>query len=231
MAVVRFIGACHMSMERVIRAEPSDILRFATPPRNNTVTLIQFLIPRPMIPPLLQSIEFTFQRRHRKNKPILGKCTIVNHSTEWRFIPCFLRLFPFLVDGIHNDIATCILACSAGFIAETNHLAGIGIEFWMGSESGSLDLAVKVPFTNRFEGGGIHGEGRTVFFRGEEHAAVENDVGVGSGTNDALDDRVVGEWVAVLAKQVATVLGFDHESIGFDILLLVIDMSIMKSER
>jgi hypothetical protein len=38
------------------------------------------------------------------------------------------------------------------------------------------------------------------------------------------------EWIAVLAKEIATVFGFHHEPIGLDISLLIINMSIMNSK-
>src|SRR5271155_2905807 len=60
LSIVCFVCTGNMSMERIIRAEPSDVLGFPTTSRNDAITLIQFRIPSPMIPSLLQSVEFTF---------------------------------------------------------------------------------------------------------------------------------------------------------------------------
>jgi hypothetical protein len=176
LTIFGFVCACNVALKSIVCLEPSCILCFPSTTGNNAIILRKIGIPLPMCTTRLQTIEFAFNWRQRQNNPVLRNGAIMDHAAIRRFIPSLLGLFAVLVDGVNDDIAVPIVAVPTGFIPKANHVAGIGIKFGMGGECGSLDLTIKVPPSDRFEGGRVHGKGRAIFFGGEQDTAVEDDV-------------------------------------------------------
>ena len=189
--VFHFVCPSNMALESVVCLEPPCVLRFTTTTRHKAIVLRKIGIPLPMCTSRLQAIEFAFNWRQRQDDPILRNGAVMNHAAIRRFIPRFFGLFAVFVDSINDNIAISVIAVPASFIPKANHVTGIGIEFWMCRERRSLDLTVKVPPSDRFECGRVHGKWWTIFLSGEQDTAMEDDVGIGSSTDHPVDDRII----------------------------------------
>lgn len=183
-----------------------------------------------MIATSLHPVQRALQRRQWQDEIILRDAAIVYHAAKWRLVPTLVDLSPVSIDGVDDDVATRVVAIAACLVAETNHLAGDGIELRMCSERRRDDLSIEVIPTDRLQSRRVHGERRSIFFHRQQRSTPEDDIRIGRRANNAFHQLIVGVQIAISAKQRPALLGLMHIALGLDIPLFEVHVAVLDPE-
>ena len=116
------------------------------------------------------------------------------HGAYWCHQPANIGKVTVRADLVITDIRGSI---TLGFVAETNHLIRVRVEFWVRGEGDTRKLTFKIIETLSLESVGIYGVRRGVLLKGEQLAIKENHVSI-SGASYLETDRI-SEFIAIFS--------------------------------